>query len=159
MSAVLSPRARRSAGFTLLELFTTATVLLFLAGALVPMVRHSQRREKEHELRRALREMRQAIDTYKFMVDNQKITPPPLENNGYPESLEILMEGVNLTAKGTKVRFLRRIPVDPFTGKAEWGMRSVQDEPDTTSWGGGSVFDVYSNAQGIGFNKIPYREW
>lgn len=159
MSAVLSPRMRRSAGFSLLELFTTATVLLFLAGALVPMVRHSQRREKENELRRALREMRQAIDTYKNMVDFQKITPPPLENNGYPESLEILVEGVNLTAKGTKVRFLRRIPVDPFTGKAEWGMRSVQDEPDSTSWGGGSVFDVYSTAQGTGFNKIPYREW
>ncbi len=159
MSVAAMPRPRRSAGFTLLELVTTATVLLFLAGALIPMVKHTQRRERELELRRSLREMREAIDTYKKYVDNQKIAPPPLENNGYPESLEILVEGVNMNGKGTKIRFLRRIPTDPFTGKTEWGMRSVQDEPDSTSWGGSSVFDVYSTAQGTGMNKIPYREW
>ncbi len=150
---------RRTRGFTLLELFTTATVLLILAGALVPMVKHTQRREKEQELRRVLREMRQAIDTYKAYADAGRITPPPPENFGYPESLDLLVEGVNLQPKGTTVRFLRRIPVDPFTGKAEWGMRSIADEPDSTSWGGSNVFDVYSLSQGTGFNQVPYREW
>lgn len=151
--------ALKSRGFTLLEMITTVTVLLILASALVPMARNSVRRQKELELHRALREIRLAIDSYKSMVDQQKIKAPPLENNGYPESLEILVEGAPMMGKTMKMRFLRRIPVDPFVGKAEWGLRSIADEPDSTSWGGGNVFDVYSQAQGTGMNGIPYRDW
>lgn len=149
----------RTRGFTLLEMITTVTVLLILASAVVPMAKNGIRRQKELELRRSLREVRLAIDTYKTMVDQQKIKPPPLENNGYPESLEILVEGAPMMGKTLKIRFLRRIPVDPFLGKVEWGLRSIADEPDSTSWGGGNVFDIYSMAPGTGMNGIPYREW
>lgn len=149
----------RTRGFTLLEMLTTVTVLLILASAVVPMAKNGVRRQKELELRRSLREVRLAIDSYKTQVDQQKIKAPPLENNGYPESLEILVEGAPMMGKTLKMRFLRRIPVDPFLGKAEWGLRSIADEPDSTSWGGGNVFDLYSLAPGTGMNGIPYREW
>ncbi|HWQ10237.1 MAG TPA: prepilin-type N-terminal cleavage/methylation domain-containing protein [Holophaga sp.] len=149
----------RARGFTLLEMLTTLTVLLILASAVVPMAKKGIRREKELELRRDLREMRQAIDAYKAAVEQLKIQAPPLENNGYPASLDILVEGAPVMNKSTKMRFLRGIPVDPFVGKAEWGLRSLSDDPDATSWGGGSVFDVYSTAQGKGMNGIPYRDW
>ena len=149
----------RTRGFTLLEMITTVTVLLILASAVVPMAKNGVRRQKELELRRSLREVRMAIDSYKTMVDQQKIQPPALENNGYPESLEILVEGAPMMGKTMKMRFLRRIPVDPFIGKAEWGLRSIADEPDSTSWGGGNVFDLYSMAPGTGMNGIPYRDW
>lgn len=143
----------------MLEMLVTATVLLILASAVMPMARNGIRREKELELHRDLREMRQAIDNFKAQVDQQKIKPPPPENNGYPESLEILVDGETMTGKTAKMRFLRRIPVDPFTNKAEWGLRSVTDDPTSTSWGGGSVYDVYSLAPGTGSNGIPYKEW
>lgn len=150
-------------GFTLLEMLVTATVLLILAGALVPMAKNSVKRQKELELRRALREIRTKIDEYKSMADQNKIKAPPAENQGYPESLEILVEGVPMASGGSastrKIRFLRRIPLDPFTGKAEWGLRSVNDDPDSTSWGGGNVYDVFSTAPGVGMNGVPYREW
>lgn len=150
----------RSPGFTLLELVVTATVLLILASAVIPLAKNSLRREKELELRRDLREMRMAIDAYKAAVDQQKIKPPPQENNGYPETLEALVEGQTLTGSPSrKMRFLRRIPMDPFTGKAEWGLRSVNDDPDSTSWGGGNVYDVYSLAPGKGANGVPYKDW
>ncbi|HNX93691.1 MAG TPA: type II secretion system protein [Holophaga sp.] len=151
---------RATRGFTLLEMLITATVLLILAGAVIPMAKNGVRRQKELELRRDLREMRLAIDAYKLAVEQQKIASPPIENNGYPESLEILVEGA--PAKGgktSKTLFLRRIPVDPFTSKAEWGLRSVSDEPGSTSGSSGCVFDVYSLAPGKGLNGIPYREW
>jgi len=146
-------------GFTLLEMLVTATVLLILASAVIPMARNGIRRQKELELRRDLREMRQAIDAYKAAADGNKIKAPPPENMGYPESLDILVEGVPVTGKNAKTRFLRRIPVDPFTNKAEWGMRSMADDLSSTGWGGGNVFDVYSNAPGKGSNDIPYRDW
>jgi general secretion pathway protein G len=150
---------KRQLGFTLLEMLVTATVLLILASAVMPMARNGIRREKELELHRDLREMRQAIDNYKAQVDQQKIKAPPPENNGYPESLEALVDGVTMTGKTAKMRFLRRIPVDPFTNKAEWGLRAVTDDPTSTSWGGGSVYDVYSLAPGTGSNGIPYKDW
>lgn len=150
---------RTSRGFTLLEMLVTVTVLLILASAVIPMARNGIRRQKELELRRALREIRHAIDVYKTMSDQKRIAAPPLENNGYPESLEILVEGAPMIGKNAKMRFLRRIPVDPFLNKASWGLRSVADDPGSTSWGGGSVFDVYSEATGTGSNGIPYREW
>lgn len=152
----MKPRQR---GFTLLEMAVTATVLLILASAAIPMAKNGIRRQKELELRRHLRTMRDAIDSYKQMADQRKIKAPPAENNGYPESLEILVQGVSTDKASVKIRFLRSIPVDPFTGKAEWGLRSISDDPGSTSWGGGNVYDVYSNATATGSNGIPYREW
>jgi general secretion pathway protein G len=140
-------------------MLVTAMVLFILASAVMPMARNGIRREKELELRRDLREMRRAIDSYKAMADQQKIKAPPPENNGYPESLDKLVEGETLTGKTSKMRFLRRIPVDPFTGKAEWGQRSINDDPTSTGWGGGNVYDVYSLAPGKGSNGIPYKDW
>ena len=150
---------RRQHGFTLLEMLVTATVLVILASAIVPMARNGIRRQRELELRRDLRELREAIDAYKAQADGNKIKSPPPENNGYPESLEILVEGVPVTGKNAKIRFLRRLPVDPFTNKPEWGMRSMADDATSSSWGGGNVFDVYSLAPGNGSNGIPYRQW
>ena len=152
-------RSAVSRGFTLLEMAITVTVLLILASAVVPMARNGIRRQKELELHRDLREIRLSIDAYKTMVDQQKIKAPPVENNGYPETLEVLVEGAPMMGKTTKMRFLRRIPVDPFLGKPEWGLRSITDEPNSTSWGGSSVYDVYSKAPGTGLNGIPYQEW
>jgi general secretion pathway protein G len=146
-------------GFTLLEMLVTATVLFILASAVMPMARNGIRRQKELELRRDLRELRSAIDDYKAKVDQQKIKAPAPENNGYPESLEKLVEGETMMGKTTKMRFLRRIPVDPFTNKADWGKRSITDDPTSTGWGGGNVYDVYSLAPGTGSNEIPYKEW
>jgi len=146
-------------GFTLLEMAVTATVLLILASAAIPMAKNGVRRQKELELQRDLRTMRDALDAYKQMADQKKIKLPPAENNGYPESLEILVEGAPTDKASVKIRFLRRIPIDPFTGKAEWGLRSITDDPNSSSWGGGNVYDVYSQAPGTGSNGIPYREW
>jgi general secretion pathway protein G len=151
---------KRPNGFTLLEMIVTATILVILASAVIPMAKNGIRRERELDLRRDLREMRMAIDDYKAKVDQQKIKPPSVENLGYPESLEILVEGVQMKDKATgKIRFLRRIPVDPFTNKAEWGQRSVTDDATSTGWGGGNVYDVYSLAPGVGSNGIPYNQW
>jgi len=153
-------RRLREGGFTLMELLITATVLMILASAVVPMAKNSVRRQKEIELHRVLREMRTAIDDYKAAVDQQKIKPPPPEAMGYPQSLDELVEGVQMSGRlSGKMRFLRRVPLDPITGRMEWGLRSVNDEPNSTSWGGGSVFDVYSLASGSGMNGVPYREW
>jgi general secretion pathway protein G len=147
-------------GFTLLELLVTATVLLVLASVTVPLVRNGMRRQKELELRRDLREMRTAIDAFRLDAQQQKIKAPPAEANFCPESLEQLVEGVPATGSASrKLKYLRRIPIDPFTGKAEWGMRNTSDDPKSSSWGGGHVWDVYSLAQGEGMNGIPYREW
>ena len=150
----------RQRAFTLLEMLVTVTVLAILASAVFPLAKNGIRRQKELELRRNLREVRMAIDAYKQDVDQQKIKAPPAENNGYPESLEVLVEGVPRNGKiNVKVRYLRRIPVDPFTGKAEWGLRSINDAPDSSSWGGSNVFDVYSLSQGKGMNDLPYKDW
>jgi len=150
----------RQGGFTLLELVVTATVLLILASATVPLAKNGLRRQQELELRRSLREMRMAIDEYKKLAEQQKIKAPPADANFYPASLEVLVEGVPATGSlSRKVRFLRRLPVDPLTGKAEWGMRNTNDDPTSTSWGGGHVYDVFSLSQGTGMNGIPYKEW
>jgi general secretion pathway protein G len=152
----------RRNGFTLLELVVTATVLLILASVTVPLVKNGLKRQKEIELRRDLREMRTAIDAYKRDAEQQKIKAPAPEANFYPESLEMLVEGVPAAGTGTstrKIRYLRRIPVDPFTGKPEWGLRNSNDDANSTSWGGGHVYDVYSLAPGTGMNGIPYHEW
>ena len=134
-------QGRDQRGFSLVELIIAITIMSILAGAAVPIVRIRVRRDKERELRRELWEMRDAIDRYKDAADRGAFQSK-VGSDGYPPDLETLVNGVDV--QGKKVRFLRRIPVDPITGKAEWGLRSDQDEPDSTSWGGQNVFDVYT---------------
>ena len=151
---------KRQGGFTLLELVVTATVLMILASAVVPLARNGLKRQQELELRRTLREMRTAIDDYKKLAEQQKIKAPPAEANNYPATLDMLVEGVPATGSlSRKVRFLRRIPLDPVTGKAEWGLRNSNDDANSTSWGGSHVYDVYSLSPGTGMNGVPYHEW
>lgn len=145
------------AGLTLLELIIACTLLLILASAAVPLVRITIVRSREAELRRNLREIRNAIDRYKDMADTLAFQTE-VGSNGYPPDLDTLVKGVTV-AGNRHVRFLRRIPVDPMTGKREWGMRSVQDDPDSTSWGGNNVFDVYSTSQGVALDGSKYSEW
>lgn len=155
----LSGRRRREAGFTMAELVTAAAVLAILATVTLPVAKFTAVRGKEAELRALLREMRNAIDEYKRYSDNGLI-PVDLGTDGYPKDLDVLVEGVDLVGQiDKKKKFLRRIPVDPLTGKDEWGQRSYQDEPDSDSWGGEDVYDVYSLAPGTGLNGVPYRKW
>ena len=145
------------AGMTLLELIIASTVLLILASAAEPLIRITIVRSREAELRRDLREMRNAIDHYKDMADSLAFRTE-LTSNGYPPDLDTLVNGVTL-AGNKKVRFLRRIPTDPMTGNKDWGLRSVQDDPDSTSWGGDNVFDVYTKAQGTALDGTKYSDW
>ncbi len=153
-----SPR-NRQAGYSLAELVMVCAILVVLAGVALPVAKHSRKRAKEAELRSHLREMRYAIDEFKRYSDAGLI-PVDLGTDGYPKELEVLIEGVELVGQiDSHARFLRRVPIDPMTGEAEWGMRSYQDEWDTDSWGGENVYDVYSLSEGVGLNGIPYREW
>jgi general secretion pathway protein G len=147
----------RQAGMTLLELFIACTILLILAGAAEPLIRITIVRSREAELHRDLREMKNAIDRYKDMADTMAFQTE-LTSNGYPPDLETLVKGVTI-AGNKHVRFLRRIPVDPMTGKQDWGLRSIQDDPDSNSWGGGNVCDVYSNSGGTALDGSKYSEW
>lgn len=150
---------RRERGFTLTELVVVCAVLGILAGITLPSVKYTRKRMKETELRAELREMRSAIDEYKRYSDAGLITVE-LGTDGYPPELETLVEGVDVVGQiDKKIRFLRRIPIDPMTGDDEWGLRSYQDEPDSTSWGGENVFDVYSLSGGTGLDRIPYSQW
>ncbi len=127
----------------------------------LPLARFTVVREREKELRLDLREMRQAIDKYKDLADQQKIRVE-LGSEGYPPDLNTLVKGVALGgsgATGKNIRFLRRVPKDPMTGRIEWGMRSVQDDADSTSWGGKNVFDVYSKSTGIALDGTKYSDW
>lgn len=149
----------RASGFTLTEMVVTLAVLGILAGVTLPVVKFTEKRHKEMELRSALRQMRSAIDDHKRYSDNGFI-PVDLGTDGYPRELEILVEGVEIVGQvNKKVRFLRRIPIDPMTGEPEWGLRSYQDDPDATSWGGENVYDVYSLSEGVGLNGVPYSQW
>jgi len=150
---------RGQAGYTLAELVMVAAVMVILAGAALPAVKFTARRTKEMELRHHLRTMRDAIDTYKRFSDSGLLTID-IAAEGYPAELDDLVEGVEVVGQiDRKLKLLRRIPVDPMTGEAEWGMRSIQDEPDSDSWGGENVYDVYSLSGGVGLNGVPYREW
>lgn len=144
------------AGLTLVELIVVVAILSVLATAAVPLARFQVKREKERELRRDLWEMRAAIDRYKDAADKGAFQVKA-DSLGYPPDLETLVNGVDV--QGKKVRFLRRIPVDPMTGTAEWGMRSNQDDPDSSSFGGQNVFDVYSKSQGTGLDGTKYSTW
>jgi general secretion pathway protein G len=150
-------RRPRQEGFTLLELILACSILLILSSAAMPLVRITIVRSREAELHRDLREMRNAIDHYKDMADAAAFQTE-VTSNGYPPDLDTLVKGV-VIAGNKRVRFLRRIPVDPMTGQSDWGMRSVQDDPDSTSWGGGNVFDVFSKSQGTALDGSKYADW
>jgi general secretion pathway protein G len=144
------------AGLTLVELIVTVAILAILASAAVPLARFRVRREKERELHYDLWQMRDAIDRYKDAADRHAFISK-LDSQGYPPDLETLVKGVD--AQGKKLKFLRRIPVDPMTGKAEWTMRSMQDDANSDSWGGQNLFDVASKSQGKGLDGTKYSDW
>lgn len=159
----LSVRYRRSAqsGMTLLELIIACAILLILSSAALPVARFTVVRQREKELRLDLRELRNAIDRYKDLADRNMIRTE-LGSEGYPPDLQTLVKGVAIGgtgAAGKNIRFLRRIPVDPMTGNTEWGLRSVQDDPDSTSWGGKNIFDVYSKSTGTALDGTKYSDW
>ena len=152
-------RRNTEAGMTLLELIIACSILIVLASAALPVARYSIVRSKEVELRRDLREMKDAIDRYKDTADKNLIRVE-VGSEGYPPDLETLVKGVQLGASADhKIRFLRKIPVDPITGHADWGLRAVQDDPDSTSWGGKNVFDVYSKSQATALDGTKYSDW
>ncbi len=147
-------------GLTLVELIVAFTIMLVLTSMAVPLARSKVRAERERELRAALDEVHDAIDKYHDLNLAGYFGPVKNGTDGYPENLEMLVEGVKRNnAEGTKMRFLRRIPRDPFTGKQEWGLRSDQDDPKSTSWGGQNVFDIYSKTLEKGTDGTPYAEW
>ena len=157
---------RNSTGFTLLEIIIVITILSVLTAAAIPMVRNTVRREREAELRLALRQIRQAIDRYKLYHDQSQGGSIPIEwktQSGYPKELKLLVEGFTpanvVGTSDARVRFLRRLPIDPTSGKAEWGLRSYKDKPDSTSWGGEDVFDVYCTSDGEALNGTKYKDW
>jgi general secretion pathway protein G len=157
---------------TLLELIIATGILVILASAALPLTRVTIKRQKEAELHRDLREMRDAIDRYKDDADNHLIVTQQ-DSQNYPPDLDTLVKGVQVGAHSTAtanpattstqqqqlVRYLRKIPVDPMTGRADWGLRSVSDDPTSTSWGGKNVFDVYSLSQGVAMNDTKYADW
>jgi len=149
-------RKRGERGLTLIELLVTVAILSILASAAIPVARFQVKREKERELRRDLWEMRDAIDHYKDAADRGAFQTK-LESQNYPPDLETLVTGVDV--QGKKVRFLRHIPVDPMTGNADWGMRSMQDDPTSDSFSGQSVFDVYSKSTGTALDGTKYSDW
>ena len=156
-------RLSQRRGFSFIELLVVTTIILVLAGAVMPLARITIQRQREIELRRTLRELRTAIDKYKDAVDQGQIggTDNQLGSEGYPPDLETLVEGVTAAgdASGRKLKFLRRVPVDPMTRSAEWGLRSYQDASDARSWGGKNVFDVYSRSEGTALDGTKYRDW
>lgn len=156
MSGLLPIRRKGERGLTLVELIVTVAILAILASAAVPIARFQIKRQKERELRYDLWMIRDAIDKYKDAADRGAFQTK-VDSQNYPPDLETLVKGVDV--QGKKVKFLRRIPVDPMTNKAEWGLRSMQDDADSDSWGGQNVFDVYSKSDGTGLDGTKYSTW
>jgi len=155
-----NPRRKNQRGFTLVELIVSFTILLILSTMAVPLARYKLRRDREVALRNALVEMRRAIDKYKDDSDAGKLGQTKIDTYGYPESLDVLVDGVKMAGSvDTKKRYLRRIPLDPFTNSREWGKRSMQDDPTSTSWGGQNVFDVYTTTTEKAPDGTAYSEW
>ena len=159
----LRARLRAVPGYSFVELLVVSAMLLVLASAVLPLSRVTVKRQREAELRRSLREVRTAIDRHKDSVDLGLIGGADVElgSEGYPEDLDTLVEGVEVVndASGRKLRFLRRIPFDPMTQGTEWGLRSYQDDPDATSWGGDNVYDIYTTSNGTALDGTRYDEW
>lgn len=150
-------RTKIERGFTLLELIVAATILSILTLMVLPLARITIQREKEKQLRQALWDMRDAIDRYKDAADRNAFQTK-VDSQGYPPDLDTLVKGVEI-AGGKKLRFLRSIPTDPMTKNKEWGLRSMQDDPDSDSWGGQSVFDVYTKSTGTALDGTKYKDW
>ena len=150
-------------GFTFLELVIVTAILMILASTIMPMAQVTAQRQREVELRRSLREIRTAIDKFKDAVDQGQIPTTELEpgNEGYPPDLETLVNGVSAAndATGRKLKYLRKIPIDPMTNSMDWGKRAYQDRPDSQSWGGKNVFDVYTTYKGTGLDGTKYQDW
>jgi general secretion pathway protein G len=147
-------------GMTLIELIVATAIMMILAYMAVPMARNRVRRDRERQLSLALREIRTAIDQYKDAADKGTFGPLKVGTEGYPETLEVLVEGVKIANQvDKKVKFLRRIPLDPMTNTRDWGKRSMQDDPKSTAWGGQNVFDVYTNSFEKARDGTPYSEW
>jgi general secretion pathway protein G len=152
-----APSTKPAKGFTLLELIVAATILSILTLMALPLARVTIQRERERQLRAALWEMRDSIDRYKDATDRNFIQAK-VDSQGYPPDLDTLVKGVEAQG-GKKIRFLRSIPTDPMTKSKEWGLRSMQDDPDSDSWGGQSVFDVYSKSEGTALDGTKYKDW
>ncbi|MBE3132576.1 MAG: type II secretion system protein [Acidobacteria bacterium] len=154
---------RRQHGYSFVELLVVASIVLVLASAAMPLARVTVQRQREVELRRVLREMRTAIDRFKDAVDTGQIGSTEIKtgSEGYPPDLQALVDGVTAAndASGRKLKFLRRIPIDPLTRSTEWGLRAYQDKADATSWGGQNVFDVYTKSTGTALDGTKYRDW
>lgn len=154
---------RSSDGYSFIELIVATAVMMVLASAALPLARVSVRRQKESNLREELRAMRAAIDRFKDMADSGALASTELQLGceNYPSSLDLLVEGVprSNSASTTKVKFLRRVPIDPVTGRNDWGLRSYSDPPDARTWSGQCVYDVYSKAEGKALDGTKYREW
>jgi len=146
---------------TLIELIVAFTILMVLTSMAVPVARTNVRRLKERQLREAEAEIRQAIDKYKDLADSGKLGIQKQDTYGYPETLDALVDGVKGSGKAadTKLKFLRRIPIDPMTGKREWGLRSMQDDPKSTGWGGQNVFDIYTKSDDKAADGTAYSDW
>ena len=167
---------KKQKGFTLIEMIVTFTILAILAAVAIPLARTAVKREKEIELRRSLRTIRDAIDAYKKLADENRIEFED-DTEGYPPDLETLVEGVEVSGGAQPgrmlrdrsrrereedkkiVKFLRRIPKDPMTNSFDWGLRSYQDEPDSENWGGENVYDVYTKSPGAALDGTKYKEW
>ena len=156
MSLNLPIRRGGERGLTLIELIVTVAILAILASAAMPIAMFKVKREKERELHYDLWQMRDAIDKYKDAADRGAFQTK-LDSQNYPPDMETLVNGVDV--QGKKVKFLRHVPVDPMTGKAEWGFRSMQDDPTSDSYGGQSIFDVYSKSQGTALDGTKYSDW
>jgi general secretion pathway protein G len=156
-----SGRRSNQRGLMLVELIVAFTIMLILTTMAVPLARSRVRAQRERELRQSLVEIRHAIDKYKDLADANVFGPIKQGTDGYPESLQQLVDGVKVanSAKEQKIRLLRRIPHDPFTNSTDWGLRSDQDDPDSTSWGGQNVFDVYSKTYEKAPDGTPYSQW
>lgn len=151
---------RSQRGLTLVELIVSFTILALLCTMAVPLARYKVKRNKEAELRYALREIRTAIDKYKDDAESGKLGATKMDTFNYPESLEQLVEGVKAAGQvDTKIKYLRRVPKDPMTNSFDWGKRSMQDDPKSSSWGGQNVFDVYTKSRDVGSDGTPYTEW
>lgn len=154
MRRFLSHSAR---GFTLAELVMVVALIAVLSAMALPVAKFTVKRQKEAELRLALRQIRTAIDEHKRLSD-QGMIPLTIGGEGYPESLEVLVEGIEVVGQETKVRFLRRIPIDPMTDE-DWELRSYQDDHDATSWGGENVYDVRTSSEGVAIDGTKYADW